>query len=415
MDYGTFFFTNIASVTVFTVCIGLLAFYNRQVMGMRWLAAGQVAGLAKLILQSLEGHAPPELTSMMVSELYLLSFGLQLMGLRWFVVRQPFRSRRSWVAAVILFAVFSVVYSALFIARIPYSINLINIPMVVLCFVSAWMLWTRGKGQFIAVSRVTAVILCQQGGVAAYRAILTNLSYARPWARWHAHTDPRWLYSLAAAAFLATFMVMCELWFLVTELQNELAVQARTDPLTQALNRRAMEKAALSEIARSNRSGQALSMIAIDIDRFKLLNDTRGHAAGDRALEALVCRLRSILRQQDCIARTGGEEFAILLPETEELAALAVAERLRQAVEELEIPFETGPIKITICAGVAQFDPAAGWEGMMKVADSAMYEAKRAGRNRISAHVACGVLIDEFQGHTDMKPCHYVQSALGAT
>ena len=106
---------------------------------------------------------------------------------------------------------------------------------------------------------------------------------------------------------------MCELWFLVTELQGELAVRARTDPLTGALNRRAMEEIALRETARSMRYGWALSMIMLDIDNFKHLNDTRGHAAGDRALQApgmpralLRCASRTLL------ARMGGEEFAIL-------------------------------------------------------------------------------------------------------
>jgi diguanylate cyclase (GGDEF)-like protein len=410
MDYATFFFTNIASATVFTVCIGLLAVYNHRIIGMRWFAAGLVVGLAKLILQGLEGHGPSVLTSMTANELYLVSFGLQLMGLRWFVMRRPLRNCRMWtcVAAVLI------IYTVAFIAHVSYTGNLINVPFVAICIVSAWMLWRRGDGQFSAVSHVTSAILCLQGSVAAYRAILTNLHYAQPWATVNAHRDPRWLYSLAAAAFLATIMVMCELWFLVTELQSELAEQASTDPLTGAMNRRAMEQAALRETARSIRSGQALSMMVIDIDRFKLLNDSRGHAAGDRALQALVCRVRSILRQQDSIARTGGEEFAILLPGTTEVDALAVAERVRRAIEALEVPFETGPINFTICAGVAQLDPAGGWEGMMKLADSAMYEAKNRGRNLISARVARGVLISEFRRQADVNAHRYVQAAVGA-
>ena len=91
-------------------------------------------------------------------------------------------------------------------------------------------------------------------------------------------------------AFLATCTVMCVLWFLVTELSKELAEQARTDPLTGALNRRAMEDSALRETTRSIRYGHLPCMIVLDIDEFKHLNDTRGHAAGDAALQALVNR-----------------------------------------------------------------------------------------------------------------------------
>ena len=380
MDYGTFFFTNIASVTVFTVCIGLLALYNRRVTGMLWFASGLTVGLAKLVLQGLEGAAPVVLTSMVANELYLVSFAMQWTGLYWFVVRKPFRYRRLWIPIGIVLAA----YTLAFLARVPYIGNVINLPFVALCGFSVWTVWKYGTGSFKAVSRVTAAILAGQMCVAAYRAILTNLRYARPWETVNAHKDPRWLYSLGAAAFLASFMVMCELWLLVTELQSELAEQARTDPLTLALNRRAMAETALRETARSQRYGSALSMIVLDIDNFKRLNDTRGHAAGDRALQALVCRLNSILRQHDFLGRMGGEEFAILLPDTPGSAALAIAERVRLTVEQLEVPLEGGPVRMTVCAGAAQLDPARGWEEMMQRADAAMYEAKRHGRNRVS-------------------------------
>ena len=109
----------------------------------------------------------------------------------------------------------------------------------------------------------------------AYRAWLTNMRYIRPWETVHAQTDPRWLYSLALLAFLATCMVMCDLWYLVNELSRVLAFQARTDPLTGALNRRAMEEVALRETSRSIRHGNPLCMIVLDIDHFKRLNDAR--------------------------------------------------------------------------------------------------------------------------------------------
>jgi diguanylate cyclase (GGDEF)-like protein len=221
--------------------------------------------------------------------------------------------------------------------------------------------------------------------VAGYRAVLTNLHYMRPWETVHAHADPRWLYSLAAMAFLATFMVMCDLWFLVTELQRELAEQARTDPLTGAMNRRAMEEAALRETARSIRNDRPLCTIIIDIDHFKRLNDARGHAAGDCALQALASQVKTMLRVQDLFARIGGEEFAILLPDTPVSSGTHTAERVRQAIEALEIPFETGPIQLTVSAGVAQLDSVqGGWEAMMRRADAAMYEAKEHGRNLVA-------------------------------
>jgi diguanylate cyclase (GGDEF)-like protein len=390
MDYGTFFFTNIASVTVFTVCIGVLAWYDRRATGMMWFAGAQIVGLIKLVLQGLEGKFPAIWTGMPANELYLVSIAMQWMGLYWFVVRKPFRYRRLWIPIGVVLAT----YTFTFLAKIPYTGNEINLPFVALCGFSVWTLWRNRSGAFGMVSRVTLVTLCGQTGVAAYRAILTNLNYAQPWKTVDAHHDPRWLYSLAAAAFLAACMAMCEMWFLVTELQGELARRAHTDHLTGAFNRRSMEEIALRETARSLRYGTALSMIVIDIDNFKHLNDTRGHAAGDCALQLLVRRLQCLLRQQDTLARLGGEEFAILLPDSTSEAALITAERVRSMVEELEVPFETGLLRMTVCAGVAQLDLACGWEEMMRRADAAMYEAKRRGRNLVSARSEAAIYSD---------------------
>jgi diguanylate cyclase (GGDEF)-like protein len=379
MDYGTFFFTNIVSMTVLTVCVSLLAWRNRRVIGMRWFAGALVLGLVKLILQGLEGKVPAVLGSMVPNELYLISSLLQLMGLHWFVVRRPFRS--SWAFVAVGCAVAA--YTAMFLGKIPYSGNVINLPNVLVCSASTWILVKYGR---TTVSKLAAVIVAGEALVMAYRAWLTNMRYIRPWETVHAQTDPRWLYSLAAAAFLATCMVMCYLWYLVTELGRVLAEQARTDSLTGALNRRAMEEAALRETARSMRYGYGLCMIVLDVDNFKQLNDARGHAAGECALQALVAQIKTMLRENDLLARTGGEEFTILLPDTPANAGIVAAERVRHAIEALEVPFEGEAIRITVSAGVAQFDPSqGGWEAMMRRADTAMYEAKERGRNSVRA------------------------------
>jgi diguanylate cyclase (GGDEF)-like protein len=380
MDYRTFIFTNIGAVIVFTVSVCLLAWFNRTVTGLKWIAGGMLVGLIKLILQGLEGKIPPVLGDMVANELYLISFVMQVLGLRWFVMRRPMRSW--WPMGAIGVAL--IAYTVLFFGKVAYISNIINVPNIVVCVVGAWMLFKNARGAFSAVARTTALVLCADALMMTVRAALTNIFYKQADLTDRAHTDWRWLYSLAGMAFLAACMVMCVLWFLVTELSKELAEQARTDPLTGALNRRAMEEAALRETTRSIRYGHLPCMIVLDIDHFKQLNDTRGHAAGDCALQALVQQIKPMLRVNDVLARTGGEEFTILLPNTTASAGIVAAERVRQTIEALEVPFEDEPIRFTISAGVAQLDPAqGGWEGMMRRADAAMYEAKEGGRNSV--------------------------------
>jgi len=216
------------------------------------------------------------------------------------------------------------------------------------CGFTAWILLKHGRGAFSSVARAAAVVLCADAVVMTFRAVLTNLYYKQADLTDRAHTDWKWLYSLAGMALLATCMVMCVLWFLVTELSKELAEQARTDPLTGALNRRAMEEAALRETTRSIRYGHLPCMIVLDIDHFKLLNDSRGHAAGDAALQALVQQIKPMMRANDVLARTGGEEFTILLPNTTASAGVAAAERVRQTIEALEIPYESGDLSMIV-------------------------------------------------------------------
>jgi diguanylate cyclase (GGDEF)-like protein len=377
MDYGTFFFTNIVSVTVFALTVGLLAWNNRKVVGMSWFAGSIALVLAKLILQGLEGKVPVLLSGMVANELYMVSFVMQGLGLRWFVLGTPLRHKWPMVAVAVSLAL----YTAMFLDRIKYGGNVTNIPSILICGASAWMLFRWGTAP---VSRVSAAILLAETVVMSYRAVLTNLRYTRPWETLPAQRDSRWLYSLAAMGLLTTCMVMCYLWFLVTELGKELERQARTDSLTGALNRRAMEEAALRETARSIRHHRPLCMIVLDVDHFKHINDTRGHAAGDRVLQRLVCEVNAMLRKNDLIARTGGEEFTILLPDTDAPECIVAAERLRKVIEALEIRFEDRPIRFTVSAGVAQLDYSNGdWESMMRRADSAMYVAKGHGRNAV--------------------------------
>ncbi len=157
------------------------------------------------------------------------------------------------------------------------------------------------------------------------------------------------------------------------------------DGLTQIHNSRYLNEFLAREVVRSQRHNRPLSVLALDIDRFKTLNDSLGHLCGDFALRELADVIRDNVRQEDLFARCGGEEFVAVLVETTLEGAVIVAERLREAVQNHQFRFETTPISITVSIGIATTsgDAAVTPKSLRQAADDMLYEAKRGGRNRV--------------------------------
>jgi len=168
-------------------------------------------------------------------------------------------------------------------------------------------------------------------------------------------------------------------------LHQELKYQAQNDYLTGLSNRRRFMELAEQELVRTTRYRKQLSIFMVDIDYFKKVNDTYGHKTGDVVLQQLSETLRSTLREIDVIGRLGGEEFAVLLPETALSEATEVAERLRERVAEQEIVLETGmPLHFTVSIGVACLQQKnSNIDMLLNLADEALYKAKEGGRNRV--------------------------------
>jgi len=161
---------------------------------------------------------------------------------------------------------------------------------------------------------------------------------------------------------------------------------ATTDGLTGLLNKRAMLDVASDKVASAVRFSRHLSVLVVDIDFFKKVNDVHGHDVGDLVIRGLGEILRRAKRTTDAVARFGGEEFVVICEETDAKGAMLLAERVRKEVEDKVFAAQGGPLKVTCSVGVATF-PEAGrdWEALFKAADAALYASKRAGRNRSTA------------------------------
>jgi diguanylate cyclase len=183
---------------------------------------------------------------------------------------------------------------------------------------------------------------------------------------------------------LSIALILGVSWLALLTRQRGLALRAlaTTDFLTNACNRREFVKRAELEMQRSVRHNNALAVLMLDVDHFKAINDNHGHAGGDAVLVGLAKVIGGKLRSSDLLARIGGEEFAILLPDTTLDGATALAERIRLAVQELEIAHKDGTIRCTVSIGVTQRSPHEDqFEKVLANADSALYRAKESGRN----------------------------------
>jgi diguanylate cyclase (GGDEF)-like protein len=171
---------------------------------------------------------------------------------------------------------------------------------------------------------------------------------------------------------------------------KELELLATTDALTGLANRRSMMDWIKREIERTERAdpgSKPLALCMLDVDHFKKINDTCGHLTGDRAIVAIAKACSETIRKSDIASRFGGEEFVVLMAETDVAEAQVVAERLRAGVEAVSIMSDSGePVRMTVSIGVAFFDHQVADDSMLKLlnrADRALYVAKHAGRNQV--------------------------------
>ena len=186
---------------------------------------------------------------------------------------------------------------------------------------------------------------------------------------------------------LATWFPFTLLYLVIQRLVSRLRHLSSHDPLTGLLNRRAWEEALAVERLRLHRAPRFTALLVVDIDHFKRLNDQHGHSAGDAALVTVARALKATARGTDVVARLGGEEFGMLLPDTDVAGAGLAAERVREAVAQLRIMVGEAPAPVTVSVGAAVLPPrnttGLTLDSLLRRADAALYRAKAEGRNRV--------------------------------
>lgn len=250
----------------------------------------------------------------------------------------------------------------------------------------AWVLMRRGGNPTLRAAWLTGMGFLIASATLAARTLFAGSPSSPSRATKLFESTP-----VEQIAFLVLFMSVFLLSFgfllMCTEsFTRDLVRFATLDPLTELFNRRTIEDLARRELSMSRRKGQPMTLAMLDVDNFKMINDTFGHSAGDDALRQVVASIADLLRAQDLIGRVGGEEFLVVMPSTNTAQALVAAERLRAVVESTGLLLDGKRVSLTVSIGLASF--AGGdqdLDALLKNADRALYAAKAAGRNRVSS------------------------------
>lgn len=369
------------NTVMFSVLYGLgmiaVSVLQRAFAGIRTYALALVAFSCGFYLLSQRGVLPPWLSIVGANAGIILGFFLMHEALRMFKQAPPrLMALRIALLAVVLALL---VYNVYVVPSVAMRVMWISLYIAVLAGQCAWVL-LRGPARDLFLAQwMTALPFMVAGLYFLFRALwatnetsLTNFMQAGT------------VHQLAFIAVDVLIITSCfgVLWMSGARLETELRDQARIDPLTRLYNRRALEEIAAREVSRSRRHGLPLSVIVVDIDHFKSVNDTYGHQTGDVVLAAVADVLVANVRAQDVVVRNGGEEFLVLLPGTGVDQAAAVAEKLRAALEATEL-CPANKVRRTASFGVAGLSGEETWESLCERADGLLYRAKENGRNRV--------------------------------
>ncbi len=275
--------------------------------------------------------------------------------------------------------------------HLPGSVRIVTISFTVAaqCFSTCWLLWRAARQKVRDPALFCSALLFLFASFNLLRGIgaATGLTV-----RWHIGNQV----TLVAFAFyiaVALGLAFGFFWLTTTSFSAQLEDAAGTDPLTRLYNRRTFLRACEKELHSSAHHRRSFSVLMVDLDHFKTVNDRFGHPVGDSALLAVVECMQNSVRGIDVLARWGGEEFAALLPNSSHEAAFLVAERMRANIAKIELPLphhypgDPAFLRLTASIGIATYQPSDSIQTLLSRADRGLYLAKDSGRNRVlSSH-----------------------------
>jgi diguanylate cyclase (GGDEF)-like protein len=362
----------------FAIIFGVLALQRWSDATRRWLWYSFLANATGAIFDLLANYLPSWISHGINLEMIPLSYAFTTVAIVYFEGRYK---KAVWISGAIL------------LATLPLFLAWRNDPAQVRSFALADLA--------IALEvLVAAVILCT-GTERSTRAprllmggflfVFAMVELARVGVAFLLHADPdafsRRLEVTSAVAYIVNTSVLplAFIWMMNARLEANLIQQSILDPLTQVLNRRGLEQALERELARYTRYKYSLTVAMVDLDHFKRLNDTHGHATGDAVLVGVAALLKQTLRETDVLGRVGGEEFVLLLPHTNAEESYAILERLRMAVEQDGGTVPLATIHTTASFGATSTHGRESITGaeLLQEADVALYTAKKSGRNQV--------------------------------
>jgi diguanylate cyclase (GGDEF)-like protein len=383
-----------AMFCIVMLCV-LASFVRSAIPGIKeWSAANGLAFIA-LLLFVMRGAIPDVLSFEAANGLMAASSAAILIGFRRFLGQTLHATALGGGIAVAVLgaAVFHYVFDSFALRTVTVTIF-----QCIVCLAIALTIFRSEKivrSRYPTFFTGSAALLVALGSAArsiVYATgtdVVTSVLEPSPWN----------LFFLSAGTMVLPVLTLGAVMMVHDAMLAKAEHTANRDFLTGIWSRRAFFELAERELLLTRRTGRPLSLLLFDVDRFKSINDTHGHAAGDRVLVDITLRADAAIRNIDYFARVGGEEFAVLLPETARVAALMVAERLRATLEKPATPDnakgESGIAAYTVSIGIATLRGAESFHELMRRADAALYQAKASGRNM----VVCETDVEEIPVH----------------